>query len=220
MDRKELYRYLGIKDNNPSDNMIKIIDECESEILKIAYPRYVYKFFDLTLEDNTINIVNTNLSLKGKSIYNHLKDCQKVILLCATVSLDVDNLIKKAQATDVTKAFIYDNMGSVLVEQVCDNIENIIKDKNSDYYFTTRFSPGYGDLTIDIQNLFLEVTNAKKQIGLTANESSILIPRKSVTAIIGLSKNPIQNKIPITKCDNCSLKDTCQIRIRGENCEF
>ncbi len=53
-------------------------------------------------------------------------------------------------------------------------------------YLRPRFSPGYGDLSLDCQPAFLRVLDAEKRIGLTCTASHLMAPSKSVTAIIGL----------------------------------
>jgi cobalamin-dependent methionine synthase I len=47
-----------------------------------------------------------------------------------------------------------------------------------------RFSPGYGDWTLDNQPQVLQLAEAER-IGITLTESNIMIPRKSVSAVIG-----------------------------------
>ena len=50
-----------------------------------------------------------------------------------------------------------------------------------------RFSPGYGDFPISCQRALLRALEAPKRIGLTATETMMLTPTKSVTALVGLS---------------------------------
>jgi cobalamin-dependent methionine synthase I len=49
-----------------------------------------------------------------------------------------------------------------------------------------RFSPGYGDLSLSVQSDLLNVLDARRNIGLTLSDSLMMIPQKSVTAIVGL----------------------------------
>ena len=59
------------------------------------------------------------------------------------------------------------------------------------YNITYRYSPGYGDLTISHQSDILSLLNAQKLIGLSALESAILVPVKSVTAFIGWKRRNV-----------------------------
>lgn len=218
IDRLELLRYLGYGKNLADEKTSLLIDECEKQIIKVIEPRFTYKSFKIADIDSNIHLENTNLVLNGNDIKNHLEGCTNCILMCATISSKVDALIRTSQLTDMTKALIFDTMGSVAIEQVCNKAEEIIKNEFADFYMTWRFSPGYGDFPIEIQNDFLNLLSAQKKIGLTATQNSILVPRKSVTAVIGLSKNPITKKK--RGCASCNLRETCEYRKRGERCEF
>ena len=101
---------------------------------------------------------------------------------------------------------------------MCDEVENLIKAENPDKFLTWRFSPGYGDYPLSLQSELLRILDAPRKIGLCTNENSILTPTKSVTAVIGVSDNPIENKRK--GCASCNLKTTCKFRKAGTRCEF
>lgn len=81
---------------------------------------------------------------------------------------------------------------------------------------TSRFSPGYGDLSLDIQRNFISVLEADRTIGLTASANNILIPGKSVTAIVGLTDKIDETEN--TGCINCSKYPECQFRKEKGSC--
>ncbi len=211
----EALRYMGYKENIDIDNIKDIIYDCENRLLSAAEPRYCYKIADIERSEK-ISVKNTDLVLEGKSIYGHLSECRGVILLAATLSDKADRLISLMNVTDVTSALITDAMASAMTEQLCDIAEEEIRRENGIKYTTFRFSPGYGDLPIDIQRDFIKVLSAEKKIGLTVNDSNILIPRKSVTAVIGISDKPLPKQK--RGCAVCSMKDSCQYRKRGVHC--
>jgi 5-methyltetrahydrofolate--homocysteine methyltransferase len=211
-------RYLGYKGSLPGDNIQKIIDECEAELLSAIEPRYIYHAFDIVRRTEKLLLDGCNISLDGKDIKNHLDGCDRAVLFCSTLSAGADRLIRTAQLEDMTRAVIINSLASVAIEQVCDFAESEIRKEYPESFMTWRFSPGYGDFPIEIQGDFLNVLNAPKRIGLTATESSILIPKKSVTAIIGLSDKPIEQKK--RGCQTCNLRETCNFRKRGEHCGF
>ena len=51
-----------------------------------------------------------------------------------------------------------------------------------------RFSPGFGDLSLENQKKIFSFLRCSQQIGLTLNDSLVMSPEKSVTAFIGLEK--------------------------------
>lgn len=218
LNQSEAIRYMGYGQNKPDEAMQSVIDECEKKLLAVIDPKFVYKIFGLEFSDDGIAIVGTSLVLKGNSIKDHLKGCEKCVLYCATLSQGADKEIRMLEAVDMTKAMITDCLASAGIEQVCDEVDKIIKDVAGEYNQTWRYSPGYGDLPIEIQTDFLQVLDAPKRIGLNTTASNILTPRKSVTAIIGLSKGEISQTR--RGCLTCNLNKVCQFRKRGEHCGF
>ncbi|MDE6149476.1 MAG: methionine synthase [Ruminococcus sp.] len=218
LNRAEAMRYMGYKNKKPDENVLSIIDECESALLKVCKPRYIYKVFDIQNLENGISVIGTSLLFKGNDIRSHLSECNKCILLCATVSIEADKIIRSYETIDMTKAVIADCLASAAVEQVCNQAEIEIKNNLPDYNFTWRFSPGYGDFPLNIQPEFLNVLDAQKRIGVNCTESLILIPRKSVTAVMGISKNKISKGK--RGCVSCNMRDRCEYRKRGDHCGF
>ena len=60
--------------------------------------------------------------------------------------------------------------------------------------------------------------DASRKIGVTVTDRLILIPRKSVTAVIGISEKEIPQKR--RGCSCCNMRKTCPYRKRGEHCGF
>lgn len=214
----EALRYMGYKKDINIDNISALLDTCEKNLINSAKLRYCYKIFDIEKNSENIKILNTDLTLSGKSIYNHLEDCNKAVLMACTLSDNADRLISRLNITDMTSALITDAMASTMIEQLCNEAELVIRKELDIKNMTWRFSPGYGDLPISIQKSFIKTINADKQIGLTVTDSNILIPRKSVTAIIGVSDSPLPQKK--RGCAICNMNKTCQYRKRGLHCGF
>ena len=216
IDRAEAFRYMGHKGGVLPENLTAPADECEQRLLEAVSPKLVYALFDIEQTENGVIVGGTSLMLKGNDISAHLADCEKCVLFAATLGAGADAVIRGYESAAMEKAVIADCMASAAIEQVCDLAEAEIREKLPDMHFTWRFSPGYGDLPLNIQRDFLNVLNAQKRIGLTVTESLILIPRKSVTAVIGVS----ERKIPKGRrgCAVCNMKDVCELRKRGTHC--
>ena len=208
IDRNEAVRYLGNSGVEMNSTMESLMDICEEQILKTAKPKYLYK---------TVELENSGL-VTGNSITKHLENCSNAVILCATLGADIDKIIRTAQITDMAKAVILDSMSSVAIEQVCNKVEELIVSENPTLYTTWRFSPGYGDYPIELQSDFLRLLDAPRKIGLCTNNNSILAPTKSVTAVMGLSENPVDRKR--RGCQSCNLAKTCKFRKAGTHCGF
>ena len=126
--------------------------------------------------------------------------------------------MRKWQLKDIAFASMLDGCASSAVESLCNSVENKLTAEYSaqGYFVTDRFSPGYGDLPLSIQPDFCAALDTTRKIGVSVSESGIMIPRKSVTALIGFSRNP--QKHFDTGCINCTMKATCKFRENGVTC--
>lgn len=210
----EALRYLGYGSNEPDPKIKELLSLCEKELLRVARPQYIYKVLELT---DDLQLKGCTFKLEGNDIKKHLAGCSKAILMCATLSLEVDKLIRIKQIGDMAQATIIDSMASALVEQLCDKVEEQIKEDIPGYEYTWRYGLGYGDLPLAGQKEFLNVLDAPKKIGVCVNDSLMLVPTKSVTCIIGVGtkKSDIEKK----NCINCNLYKDCIYRRKGEGCE-
>lgn len=221
VDKNEILRYLGYNGQALDNNTINLIDECIEKLNNTIKPRYIYKIFKIEDKDTEIYIKDADLALKGKDIKNHLKGCGDCAVLAATLGINADNLIRITQSISMSEAVVLDACAVEFIEKVCDNIcneiENSLKKADGELKITSRFSAGYGDLGIEIQPDILRIVDAQRKIGLTVTESNIMIPRKSVTAIVGIYKGNRESK-PQKGCGRCTLKDSCMYRKKGAVC--
>lgn len=208
LNRREAVRYLGGAGIQLNYRMDRLMDECEREILSKASPKFLYAEYDLPCPE----------LIGGKDIENHLSGCQQAVVMCATLGAEIDRLIRVSQIADMARAVVLDSFASVAVEQVCAKVDELIAEKHSGMNMTFRFSPGYGDYPIEMQRKFLTLLDAPRKIGLTTNDNYLLMPSKSVTAVLGLSSEPIERKK--RGCAICNMRETCRFRRNGEHCGF
>lgn len=156
------------------------------------------------------------MELRGDDIKDHLKNSKYVATMAVTLGVEVEKKIRYYGKIDLTRGVILDSCATALVEEVCDYVEDKIKNLAlaGGLNITSRFSPGYGDLPINTQSQILNSLNASRLIGLNVSDSSILLPRKSVTAFIGLTKDDMIKK---RKCATCNLYGKCTFSREGED---
>ncbi len=216
IDKNEVLRYLGYGKAVPDSATARLIEGCAAQLANVINPRCVYAVFPIIISADGIHLEGCNLVLTGKDIAAHLKNCRLAVLSAATLSQPADRLLRRASAADITSGLIMDSCATVAVEQLCDSMEEDIKQQYPDSFFTSRYSPGYGDLPLETQQDFLSVLDTPLKIGLCATKESILTPRKSVTAVIGIGN--IQPEGSRTGCNHCRLINNCSFRKRGEYC--
>jgi hypothetical protein len=116
----------------------------------------------------------------------------------------------------MAQAVILDACGSAFVEQGCDAAEEELKKRFPDLFLTDRFSPGYGDLPLDLQPSICAALDTPRRLGLHVTGSFLLNPGKSVTAVIGLSDRPQMARI--RGCAFCAMRERCTLRKGGKTC--
>lgn len=216
INREEALRYMGFRDGRAPCGFEKLVDSTEKELLRTAKPRFIWKIFPLCHDENG-TLSAGGIKLSGNDINAHLEGCGEVVFMAATLSAHADMLIAKAQAKSMTDALIADALASAGIEQICNKAELAIAEELGDgRYMTWRFSPGYGDFPLLLQENILTVLDAQRKTGLTVTDSSVLIPTKSVTAVIGISDSPVSQQR--RGCAVCTMRDRCQFRRKGAHC--
>ncbi|NLI89551.1 MAG: Vitamin B12 dependent methionine synthase activation protein [Epulopiscium sp.] len=200
--KKEALRYLGYNKQNIDNNTKYLLDECIEELTGLINKKSVYKIFNIEWENEAIHLEDTILHMESKDIANHLAKSDKCALMAASLGLEVDMKIAFYARTNLSKSLILDACASSAIETYCDQVEETIAMEASDkgYNITSRFSPGYGDLDIGLQKPISQILETYPKMGLTVSENSIMMPRKSVTAIIGWQRGK-----PSTKINKCKL---------------
>ena len=148
----------------------------------------------------------------------HLDGCTHCVLLAATLGLETEQLIRRTQARDLSQAVILDGCASAAIECLCDQVEDYLRKKVEErgQFLTGRYSPGYGDLPLQLQSDLCALLDTQRRLGLTVSANHLLLPRKSVTALLGISPTPPQPPQP--GCAGCRLYHSCQIRRSGRIC--
>lgn len=209
-NQREVYRYLGYNRNIPDDNTKKLILECENELLQVMTPRHIYRCFDLEVDgQGTIHVAGMELVSRNLSV--NLKGCNKAIIMAATLGIGADKLLHKYNMINMAKAVIVQAAAAAYMESYCDHVNELIAGeyRSKELYLRPRYSPGYGDLGLDCQEQVLACLNAGKQIGITLTDGGIMLPEKSVTAIIGVSTTNL--KCSTGGCEICDNAN-CQFR--------
>lgn len=217
IDKNEALRYLGYKNTKADEETDKLLNEAISELQEISDPKYMYRIFNIKKENNSISFENI-INIKSKDLEKLFKGCEKSAVMAATIGFQVEKRIKYYSMTNLSKGVVFDACADACIEALCDLAEDEIRKLAAEEGCGTtfRYSPGYGDVPVSHQGGILSALNAQKLIGLTSSDSSILIPRKSVTAFIGFSKTYEINKTNNKSCLTCDLYESCNYATKGE----
>ena len=205
-DRQAALRALGYGDAPADGQTLEKLETAAAQLEKAATPRWIYKPFVLL---PGCSLQGAGLVLQGSSVQKHLAGCGGCLLLALTLGDGVERLVRAAEAADMPAAVLLDALASALVEQYADAAENTLRAdmQRQGQYLTSRFSPGYGDLPIGHQREILHLLDAHRAIGLSVSPSGIMLPRKSITAVLGVADHPVTGHL--ASCGECALRAGC-----------
>lgn len=211
----EALRYL--KMSNVPDEMRERVEQVATELEQKITPKFVFRVFTLLKKNDTVILEESGTVLSGKTAAKMLSDCEKAAVLLCTLGFEAESYLRTLQARDMSAAVIADACASAYVEYGCDLAENEIKNLFPDMYLTDRFSPGYGDLSLEIQPEILRELNGEKRLGVYLTDALLFNPSKTVSAIVGISER--QQAARVRGCSFCTLKDKCEFRKEGGSCD-
>ena len=209
---KEVQRYMGYHGiTEIASDMQERINKAVDQVSAQSHPRIVTKEYPVRIKGNVITIYNDTeeVNLESEALARNLKGCCGALLLAATIGPACDMLVRRASITSAADAAIYQAAGAAAIEAFLDDMNDKIK---ADYeaqglFLRPRFSPGYGDLKLDHQKDWFRLLDISKQIGVELTDSLLMVPTKSVTAIIGIGID--KAKTSCSGCSGCNKKDTC-----------
>lgn len=212
--KAEALRYLGYRANCPPDaQTLMLLEETQAQLEAVLAPKSIYKETILRhLSEGETEI--GGIVFQSRKLQTHLRDSDRILLFAATLGAGADRLVRRFTAAGETaKAAAAQALGAAAIEGYCDEICTKIaeKEEKSGYYLRPRFSPGYGDLPLESQRDFFKLFDVTKRIGVTLTEQCMMLPTKSVTAFIGLTKTPSCVK---SGCETCP--DTACAYRKGE----
>lgn len=159
------------------------------------------------------------MPIESQSLCRFLEGAPECILMAATLGARIEQRLSVLQLTDMAGAYLFDCVCLYYLEAKLDeweeNLREILRMENK--YLSKRFSPGYGDLSLEIQKNLLAYLDAHRRIGIELTENYLMIPQKSVTAILGVHTRPFKDKY--ARCDACIRRENCK-RQGGGHCEF
>ena len=211
--RAETLQYLSYHGSFLPEEIRGDLDRCEAQMLSVARPRIVWRMFTLS-EDGMIG--ETGYRPGGQDIRVFLRDCDSVIVFAATLGTEAESLIRRAAARNMADAVMLDAVGSAVIEAVCDNFCQDLAAELAPRFLTDRFSPGYGEMPLSDQRAIFSLLDVSRRIGVHLSESCLMIPQKSVTALIGVSDVPQPRRK--RGCASCGNYENCAYRKEGKSC--
>ena len=207
VNRQEVLRYAGAKTETPE--LSGLLDNALLEAAPLLSGKVCWMEFSVRNDGDLLDLGFTKIT--SHSLCRNLSGCDRMVVFAATLGLGLDRLITRYGHLSPAKALVLQAIGTERVEALCDTFCAQIRQNfaKTGLHPAPRFSPGYGDLPLELQKDIFRVLDCPRTIGLTLNQSLLMSPSKSVTAIVGL--RPCAGPDPVNRCTSCSKTD-CMYR--------
>lgn len=195
----EVARYLGYGGAPLSDELLGLAEACEKELLSSCQPRRLGR-----------RMPRSSLPFQSADLETHLRDCEDVFLTAVTLGGEADRLLRLWSAQNMAKAAIGQALAAVYMDECSDAyLLELERHLGEGEYLLPAYSPGYGDFSLSWQETLLRLLDASRRIGLTLTAGGMLVPEKSVTAVVGITKTPTRRCA--VHCHLCTMP-TCPFR--------
>ena len=204
VDLREMLRYAACR--APDEQTLALAETCAAEGEKVLRPGLCWLEVPLTVREDEVDLGFARFT--SRKLADTLRGCDRAVVFAATVGLELDRLIARYGRISPSKGLMMQALGAERIEALCDAFCAWLAQEYAPLTLRQRFSPGYGDLPLTAQRAMFDALQCHRRIGLYLNESLLMSPTKSVTAIVGIG--PGEDCTP-TGCKACGKTD-CVMR--------
>lgn len=198
----DVYEQMGYRDVLPDEATQRETQSVIDEVRPWLRPRFCY----LVLSEQPAFDM-------GKIILRQLRGSQAYALFICTSGTEFEAYQQRLKEQgDIVRIFIADALGSVIAEKTADLMELHLQESigKLGWQHTNRFSPGYCGWHVSQQQLLFPLFNGQT-CGVALTDSSLMMPIKSVSGIIGIGEKV--RKLDYT-CGLCDYKQCYKRRLK------
>lgn len=206
-EKREILRYLGA--GHSDAGLDAMIERAWKETGAAARPRHIARLVDAESRGDTV--ILDGEAIGSRSLAGHLAGCGQAFLFACTLGPGVDTLIKRFSIVEMPMAPVLQACAAAFIEAYADEAQKELEayGKEHGLYLRPRYSPGYGDFPLSCQRFFFAALDITKRLGVSLTENCMMVPFKSITAVVGLSADP--SLCHVHRCMSCTALD-CPFR--------
>jgi len=208
ISEKDIFEQMGYRATSPDEATHSETIALIEEIRLWLRARFCY-FVSSELPPFTLGAVISR-QLHGSEAY--------AFFIC-TAGTEYESFQKRlSEKGDMVRMYIADSLGSVIAERCADQMELHLQQSidKLGWHHTNRFSPGYCGWHVSQQQLLFPLFEGHT-CGVSLNDSSLMVPIKSVSGIIGLGHKVqhLDYTCGLCQFEKCYKKDTLTVPASG-----
>jgi hypothetical protein len=210
LNAEKILKGQGIDPARASERVFDCAVEIMADALRLLEPRAVYCIAPVTdFTHDRITFAGTGF--EGKLVARALAGAVELAVALCTIGPNLENKVTELMGEgDAFRAMALDGAGVAAVREVSRVTAEAITRAAQEQGFHTgmKASPGQEGWPLEQQRVLFDLLPAK-DLGVSLSESCLMIPRKSVSFVIGLGPEMREDNVP---CDFCSKRERCRWR--------
>jgi hypothetical protein len=191
------------------DELLESLDD-----LHLLEPAIVYEFHIITTISYDGVVLENGIVLNGSLLNSILKSAKELAVVVCTIGSHLEERVTYFSAQkDPLRALLLDGIGSAAIDSLVQKACDVIRHEASSlgYQASSRISPGIPGFPISQQWKVFQLVPGE-QIGVHLTSSLLMIPRKSVSTIIGIGPD-MPTWTEVERCNRCKLNKNCLYRV-------
>jgi len=207
VDKKAILSVLG-QSGQPGDQYTRdLVELYISRCTAVASPKGTFVWLDSVSQDSGEEVVIKGEKFRvGRIIIKELKNATALTVFAVTAGPGPETLASELMSQgNYLEGFIADLVGSMIVEWAAGQIHGVVRSMadTKGMKVTNLYSPGYCSWKVNEQQKLFRLIRPE-QCGITLSESSLMIPMKSLSGMIGIGSRVTFNEYP---CEFCPMKN-------------
>jgi hypothetical protein len=196
-----------------SPRLLQIAEQTLAEAIPLLHPRVHLKRLKVQDHDTQKILLQDDGMLTGSLIGERLSTASEVVALLCTIGSELEKHASELMPKDALHALALDGAGSAAVEILCNAACSSVdkQARSEDLHTSMPFFPGMKGWPVEEGQDQLFKLWDDEALDIVLTPSYMMVPRKSLSMIIGLGNHPFQQG---SSCDLCSSTQTCRYRDR------
>nr|MBC8273781.1 hypothetical protein [Chloroflexota bacterium] len=179
-------------------------------------PAVAYEYYQVTGMSSGQVSLEGDKAIHGSLLPTIFPEAKELAALVCTIGPKLEKQVTDySKSGETLRGMILDGIGSAAVDMLAPEACRLIASRATSHGHQTSspVSPGWPGLPLTEQWNLFELVNTQ-EIGVSLTASGIMVPRKSVSMVIGIGPQ-MATWTRAEVCTRCSLRKTCPYRIQA-----
>jgi hypothetical protein len=192
-----------------SPRLVELAQRALDEARPVISPQVLYQHLDVEeMRHEQLRLVGGS-RLRGPLLAQHLGQAKEVVVVLCTIGGALEIRSSQISREDIVYGLALDGAGSAAVEELAKAACALFEREATESGLQTSIplSPGMLGWPVEQGQPQIFSILDPSEIGVRVTESMLMIPRKSLTFVLGIGSDMVESA---RTCDYCSLRETCR----------